>query len=539
MRLSVLFSLLLPVLFWGEAIPSPAGEQGAEESVFSLAPLLYHRTDAPTTGTDFGIPWSETHALWPLGYGEEGPAGKVRALHPLFYYGAGKQAPNRRFDLLWPLLSWKQHTAGPSKEERLQVLPAWFSEKVEGPREYLRVWRVLFPIYYQAKKHDLGPGSTLRSLLILFPVWWQFNEHRLFFPFYWHDTADSFALWPLYGDFKNLFHYDRIQFALWPLYKKTQRDGVLSYSAPWPFLAWMQGPEKQGARLWPLAGYTPPGNTREGRWFWLWPLGHAMTFATGPLKGLELNMFLPFWFLADHNKRKIAYYFPFYGYSKSPQRTSRAWLWPLYARTDSIQPPFTKHSVLWFFLSHRVGPGERRAFYLLNLLGWHHVPGKYARSHFFWPVAMYKFDHLGKEDAGFDFIRHYLLPFWYAQDKKWETGLHEYRRTLWPLCAWGKGEEERFFRLLQLIPTAPGGGIERNWAPLWTLLSMRWDPERDYREHRLLGPCFGLRQDARRDVTEWNFLFLRYAREGKKRTFSLLGGLLPITLSKGPDDGNE
>jgi len=428
-------------------------------------------------------------------------------------------------DLLWPLASRRESRQASGTNRSWFLLPLWFSSKREAADGSRADWKTLFPLYYAGTK--AAPGTPTQSYQILFPLWWRINHHRLLFPFYWSEPERSFAFFPFYGAFHNLFQIDSIRFVLWPLWVTSQRGAVRSYSAPWPFLGVTTRGGASGGRLWPLAGYVH--NPREGdRAFYLWPLGQYVTFARGPYKGATLNMFLPFWFKVDHPKRHIAYYFPLYGVSRSDQRVSKAWLWPLFSHTVSTAPSYKKWNVLWFVLSRQKGPDEQRRFYLFNLLGWTNVPGKYVRAHVFWPVLQYRYD-LPMEKTP-EFERWYALPFYYSWTTRWEDGRRDYHRTLWPLATWGRQGSERWFRALQLLPCKPEDGIARNWAPLWTLYASSSNPETGVKERRVLGPLYLIRRDHSLDQSEFNLLFFQYSRTGGAKKISLLFGFLPFQV---------
>ena len=533
-------------------------------------------------------PATETYALWPLFSAARARDVSHIGLHPLWSWTNDRPGGVTHLDFLWPLASRRENRQANGTNRSWFVLPLWFSSKREAADGSRADRKTLFPLYYAGTKAT--PGTPTQSYQILFPVWWRMNHHRLLFPFYWSEPERSFAFFPFYGAFHNLFEIDSIRFILWPLWVTSQRGAVRSYSAPWPFLGVTTRGGASGGRVWPLAGYVH--NPREGtRAFYLWPLGQYVTFARGPYKGATLNMFLPLWFKVDHPKRHIAYYFPLYGVSQSDRRVSRAWLWPLFSRTVSTAPSYEKWNVLWFVLSRQKGPDEQRRFYLFNLLGWTNIPGKHVRAHVFWPVLQYRADwrpetgdrrpetgglrpqaggtekqagDLRLETGGKEtekptayslkpkastlqppasilqppasilqppaFERLYALPFYYSWTTRWEDGRRDYHRTLWPLATWGRQGSGRWFRALQLLPCKPEDGIGRNWAPFWTLYASSSNPETGVEERRVLGPLYLIRRDHSLDQSEFNLLFFQYSRTGGAKKISLLFGFLPFQV---------
>ena len=501
--IAVCFSFLPGAPVWGRS--------------HSFFPLVYSRTD------DGDPARSEVFALWPFYSAGNAPDASRKGLHPFWSVGVDHKDGAHGFDVLWPLLSWRERYDAPSKEtmRRMTAMPLYFSETSREAGGAERLWRVLFPVFFQGDRRG-EPGQPDSSFLVVCPVWWQFNNHRIVFPLYYNAPADSFAVWPFYGRFLNLFSFDSIRFVLWPLWVHSQRAGVDQYSVLWPFFGYATGPGAQGWRVWPLVGFRT-SEAQGPRAFWLWPLGNYATFERGTLKGANLNAFFPFWFRLKHPKREIVYYFPVYGHSKSGRRESRAWFWPAYSRTVSRQPIYRKDSILWLLWTRKTGP-EVENWQAFILAGWHAEPGK-VRANVLWPIGLYLFDR--KNAEGYDFVRRYVLPIYYSAERRWFDGHTDGSYTLWPLAAWKRTGERRELTLLKLVPSRESDGVGRNWAPLWTFYNSMRDEEKGVSARRVCGPLFWSSRDERQDRSELNLLFFQYERTGSQKRISFLGGFLP------------
>ena len=62
------------------------------------------------------------------------------------------------------------------------------------------------------------------------------------------------------------------------------------------------------------------------------------------------------------------------------------------------------------------------------------------------------------------------------------------RHKFWPLYSFRRNGESMRFRCLELWPLFETGGIERNWAPFWTLF--RHERAKDFSETELLWGLF-------------------------------------------------
>jgi len=508
------FSLILFLAF-GLGLP-------ALGATYSFHPVVYSRAEGEPA------PEAESHALWPFYSSFSTPRGSVKGFHPLWSWTVDYDRPMSDVDVLWPFAAWREQLDPKTSEtlRRSMILPLWFSKTTRSAQDGLRRDRVLFPFYLSGLRRP--PERPETSYQIVFPFWWRFNNQHIIFPLYWSNPADSFAVWPFYGRFLNLFGFDKIQFIAWPLWVTSRSGEARSYSPLWPVFNYTTGPSGvRGGRLWPLFGYY--ANKRGGnRAFWVWPLGQYARIQEGPLKGATLNMFLPFWFRLDHPKRQLAYYFPVYAYDRSPgKRDTRAWFWPLYARTFSEKPLYRKDSVLWLIWSRKTGPDvtDWKAFIFA---GHRKEPGREQR-YVLWPIGLYERDR--KEERKCDFVRLFVVPFYASLEWRYDDGRTDKSRILWPFAFWSQKGTRREMSALRLFWYDRFEPIDRNWAPLWTFYTSVSDPAEGLSSRRIGGPLFWCLKDKKRDRSEANFLFVQYRRDGGQKWISLLGGLLPWRIS--------
>jgi len=527
-RCSPLLTVTLFILTLFSLNLATAKDQTEDSSTWSAFPLAYSRTQTEPT------PEKELHILWPFGSARSDATRSTKAIHPLWSWTVDTVKQQSHFDILWPLFS-RRVDHNPAIDEtvtRTIAPPLWFSKTITEGDHFSKQWRILFPLFFSG--HRNVPARPATSFLILFPVWWQFNQHRIMFPLYYSHPDDSFAVWPFYGNFKNLFSFDRIRFVLWPLWVTSQRDEVRSYSPLWPFFNYTTGPGVKGWRVWPLVGHRSDENAGP-RGFWLWPLGQHAKFQRGPLKGGTLNMFLPFWFRLHHAQREIAYWFPAYGYSRSADRVSQAWFWPVYTRTLSQKPVFRKDTGLWWLWSKKSGP-DIRQWQAFIFAGWREEPGR-KRGNVLWPIGQYRWDK--PEGRNYVDERWYAVPFYARKDRHWDTGETDSSSLLWPFAAWSKKGSRKEFSLLRLFWHKDDDGIGRNWAPLWTAYSSMSDKEAGLRERRLFGPLFRSARNEQEETSEFNFLFFQYRREDAQKKISFLCGALPITIGDSGHSATE
>ena len=91
---------------------------------------------------------------------------------------------------------------------------------------------------------------------------------------------------------------------------------------------------------------------------------------------------------------------------------------------------------------------------------------------------------------------------------------------IWPLMSWEQNFERSRFRTLELWPMRNTPGIERNWAPWWTLYK-RVNEEGEVGHHLLWGLY---RQTKSPEQFEWSLLkgFVGYKKKDDDRSYRFL-----------------
>lgn len=323
-------------------------------------------------------------------------------------------------------------------------------------------------------------------------------------PFYFQGTSaqgnDYFALFPFGGTIDEFMGRDHIRFVLFPLYVQSSINDVHTTSILWPVGSRTTGGEVQRFRIWPLYGRS----TLEGQFeksFVLWPIFNRIKytnlrnpgggFIIIPLYGrIVTQQAVNYWIIP-----------PLFRYAASDEQTI------LYAPWPFIQ---------W-------GDGDVHLRYFWPLYGKKEV-GSLSRQFWLWPI----FWNSRTEYLHHDLNRRRALPFFHYEsevvteaDVQYEVGEVKSRYwKLWPLMSWERQESASRFRLLELWPLRNTAGIERNWAPIWTLYKRE---EQDGAVgHRLLWGLYG--QTKGNGDLEWSLLkgLAGYKNIDGKRTFKLM-----------------
>ena len=244
--------------------------------------------------------------------------------------------------VLWPLMEFSP--------DHLAVRPIYstYNRESEHP-----VYNVLWPI---------GRFDTAEQDYRVFPVYWG-DEYFNVVPLYWH-KGDPFS-----GTGYN---------SLFPFWIWNNKSDGSTLHVMWPLYANYDTAELQGWRLWPLYGSKDylVGYDR----FYAWPLGRAQRDSDGVSR----------------------YFFPLYGYDKSPERTQFISL--PYSRSLATQP-FEKSWDLALPLWYRGWEGDTFSWMAIPALSWGiKSEGQYDNKY---AVGMVR------SAAAEDFRAHHVLPFYY------------------------------------------------------------------------------------------------------------------------------
>jgi len=272
----------------------------------------------------------------------------------------------------------------------------------------------------------------------LFPIWFQGRSRQ---------GEDYWAIFPLYGHLPHVLLMEDIDFFLFPLYLNYAVNGVERDYYLWPVFSRMgHEPETKRAGIFPLYGQTLKRESRHLYAFW------------------------PFWTSAVYEgKRNPGYSWMLFPLAGQVNRDKeKQWL---------LVPPFISHAV--------TDGGERWR------LPWPFIQtatNQTSRQRSFWPLYGDRNQSDGRSwYALWPLIEHFSLsakdrrtersrffPFYvsettYGKDLSGVEQVEETYTRVWPFYSREKTERGTKMRALELSLIRYSGGIERNWAPLWTV----------------------------------------------------------------------
>ncbi|MDI6774440.1 MAG: hypothetical protein QME60_03460 [Verrucomicrobiota bacterium] len=392
--------------------------------------------------------------------------------------------------------------------------------------------------------------------------------------FWGRDSAGQgyFALFPLGGTIREDFMRERVSFALFPLYfSHTSARGVESRSILWPLATWSWAPGFSQQRFVPFYSRSVEEG-KSAKHFILFPLwtraqyfypeSHGYSYMLFPLCG-RVNM--------------------------NDQQTW--WILPPFFRYATNRAGYAALNCPWPILQYRAGDIDR--LYIWPL--WGKERDRNTRSWFFlWPVARWSETIRGDWRIN----RFFAVPFVYhasvvraseehasateasasrdavspaspdpavgeragspaneaaasPDDRGQAVKSRDFR--LWPMLSCKREDDVARYRMPELWPAGAAGGVDRAWAPFWTLYSR--DRSGDALEDELLWGLFRYRRDsggarklslfplfcytaagAEEPRNRWSVLLglLGYEQEGSRRTLRLL--YCPLRWESGPGE---
>jgi hypothetical protein len=259
-----------------------------------------------------------------------------------------------------------------------------------------------------------------------------------------NDVHTTTVLWPVYSRSKG----EKVsRFRVWPFYGTSSLHGELNKKfVMWPFYTSVEYTSERnpggGFVLVPVYGRI---KTQQADNYWLVaPLFRYMTSEEQWI----IHAPWPFIQLADGTMHKRIFW-PFYGKKQLGSLTRQYWLWPLLWNNKTEYARHTQH-------------------------------------------------------------RRYAVPFFSHQTDVVTEPTRTYQPgdvsarywKVWPLMSWERRHENSRLRLLELWPLRNTPGIERNWAPYWTLY--RRSGTADEVGHHLLWGLY--RQIRGPEEFEWSLL---------------------------------
>jgi hypothetical protein len=436
---------------------------------------------------------------WVSGCATLNPGPRRENFAPLFLYSEDEEREGKALDLLGPLLTYRK-----DREERTLAFRPLFYRK-GGPGtytlldylypfgSYLRTDREVesffFPLYLT--RHDLTVKEAEK-------------KERGFILAFWGETekGESYGgFFPLYGKLKNRFGHDEMNFFLWPLYSDSRDGESKTYSFLWPIVAYSEGGGREGFRVWPLGGYDRKANDYQ-KTFFLWPIFHFEKRNLYTDDPTEIKMALPFYFSGESSKQSY-----------------KSVIWPFFSRSYTADDQYTEWDFPWPFIQWGKGD-DRSLFRIFPIYGNKHLEG-IDRGYILWPIYWYV--HQDDDRYQEDLNRFLLLSK--DQTQVWKNeGKRQRRLRIWPLFYYRHEKEGNVLLYWPCLIPLDYEGVERNWAPLFSLYEYRRNPQ-GASESKFLWGFYVHRQNASRELYELSF-FLTYYKAEDLSYFSLLKGLL-------------
>ena len=363
---------------------------------------------------------------------------------------------------------------------------AWrpfYSSSVEEER-----WRkdYLWPLYTRK-----GFKDERYSRVLFFGYSSDFSSHTSrertwVLPFYFSGTSaegeDYRAVFPLGGTIHEFLGRDKVSFALFPAWYTSDINEVHSWSVLWPLISKTKGDKVDRFRVLPFYGR----NTLEGEFvkkYYMYPFFSTVEYtnARNPGGGFV--------------------FIPFYG-KISTEKADNYWVLPPFFRYMKSDEQRIVHAP-WPFVQLADGEIKKRIFW--PLYGKKEM-GPLSKEYWAWPI----FWNSTTRHTHHEQRRKKIIPFVHYQSdvvtqsmKDHDVGdvVSRYWKV-WPLMSWERNPEQSQFRTLELWPWRNPSGIERNWAPWWTVYR-RVDVDGDVGHHALWGLY---RQNKSPEHFEWSLL---------------------------------
>ncbi len=396
---------------------------------------------------------------------------------PLFVKQTPPDAPNESRQYLGPLV-FSKHAAG----EVHGIRPVYLHAEVEGKEST----SLLYPLFTWEKqpgyrkfsffqlvnvRHADEPGQADEDS---FDVW----------PFYFSketgDPAESYrALFPIAGTVKHRFGKDGLTWYVFPLYLHSEKSGLKTTTAPWPFLRFISGAGHHGFEFWPLFGHRGRADDYD-RQFYLWPLIYkSARHLDQPEPTVSLGVL------------------PFYTRDTGPGLISETYAWPFFGYTHRTKPyRYDEQRYFWPLLVQ--GRGDQRQINRWAPFYTHSIIKGYDKTWVAWPF----YRHAEWADEAIAQEKNQFLYFlYYSQTQRSLTNpsaAPAHKTHLWPLfSSWDNGAGRRQLQVLSpfevFFPT--NDVIRQLYTPLFALY--RYDRQDAATErHSLLWSAITWRRSA-------------------------------------------
>ena len=413
-------------------------------------------------------PGERTEAAGPFYYRERKESTRLWAVPPIFSYTLDKDVDFEEFDVVYPLLTYDRF----GSEYRFQIFQL-FSFAGGQTQSETNVSRfTLFPIYFQQRSALPEKNYT--------------------------------AVVPLYGHLKNRLFRDEVNFVMMPIYVQSRKRDVVTDNYLYPVFHLRHGEGLRGWQFWPLLGREHKViTTKTNVWGETETIaGHNSSFVLWPLFSDHTDG------IGTENPAHVQLLAPLYSFTRSPNRDSTSYLWPLgVTHMVDREKQFTEWATPWPLVVFDRGKGKTTS----------RIWPFFSQSHndilesdwYLWPV--YKLNRINSPPLEFQRTR--ILFFLYSDvtERSTETGASLRRTDVWPLFTARHDLDgtKRLQILAILEPFLPNNkSVERDYSPLWSFWRAEKNPKTGASSQSLL----------------WNLY--RHEADHQSRKYSLLFGLL-------------
>ncbi len=297
---------------------------------------------------------------------------------------------------------------------------------------------------------------------------WSFNIYPLWFCGADRKDEGYWGLFPFYGHHPNFLLVDDLTFAFWPIWHTYEVKGVRSRAVLWPLITWRDDP-RAGVGVWPLYGQA---RLRESEHrYALWPL---VTWASYDEDRDTSGAGYSWWFLPLYGEVRRARESqtmvlpPFFSYTKTDSATRWRLPWPIVDfETTSTRDRISVWPV-WEQIrgySYKGRKEEERTW----RFGWKLIENTELETD-------------RTLEKRFNFFPFFTWERRYHRTARVPTGSlstppsDSYFR-IWPFWSSATVNGRTRHRTLELMPIRHSEGIERNWAPFWSLWEMDERPD--------------------------------------------------------------
>jgi hypothetical protein len=390
-----------------------------------------------------------------------------KAVRPFYSRAADSNALKASSHYLWPVATRTQFK---SEEQWRVILAFGFNHNYTNPTPRYRFW--LIPFYFQGRDKK---GETYR------------------------------AVFPLGGSIHEFLGRDEINFILFPIRSTSKLNDLETSNWLWPFIATTRGDDTYRFRVFPFYGISTRENEYRKR-FVLWPFWNSAQYAYPGSSGSGYILF-PLWGRMElENQRTTWVLPPFFRFTKGVKADLVHCPWPFF----TYQRGDINKLYVWPLYGRKKSLVIDRTYYAWPFIWNTYLNQSTVYRHRFSVVPFFHWETTWDRDA----------------EHNVTTNIVGRYSKLWPLYSYRRIDDEYRFRMLELWPLAEAPGIERNWAPFWSLYTR--SGKGGNRETEVLWGMY--RSQAREDGSRYWSLFPLYERKKQAdpplRRWSVLKGLM-------------